>query len=65
MITPTEAEAHFLERLCQQAQSEGLSRIAGQISAALIVSDGSDQLVRIGGTAACQQGQCQYEHPPS
>ncbi len=36
----TEAEENFIERLGQLVQSAGLSRIAGQIWAALIVSDG-------------------------
>lgn len=46
----TEAEENFIERLGQQAQSNGLSRIAGQIWAALIVSDGpisSSELVEL------------------
>lgn len=46
----TEADARFIERLGQQAQSDGLSRIAGQIWAALIVSEGpisSSELVEL------------------
>lgn len=40
MTMLTESEARFIERLGQQTQSDGLSRIAGQIWAALIVCDG-------------------------
>ncbi|MEX2516280.1 MAG: MarR family transcriptional regulator [Gammaproteobacteria bacterium] len=46
----TEPESHFIERMGQQAQSDGLSKIAGQIWAALIVSDGpvsSSELVEL------------------
>ncbi|ARM84514.1 hypothetical protein LL273_16570 [Marinobacter salarius] len=35
----TESDARFIERMGQLAQAEGLSRIAGQIWAVLIVSD--------------------------
>lgn len=36
----TSAEQTFIERLGQQSQTDGISKIAGQIWAALIVSDG-------------------------
>lgn len=39
MKTLTESDARFIERMGQLAQSDGLSRIAGQIWAVLIVSD--------------------------
>ncbi|MAB50555.1 MarR family transcriptional regulator, partial [Marinobacter sp.] len=48
MKTLTESDRRFIERLGLQAQSEGFSRIAGQIWATLIVSDepvSSSQLV--------------------
>ena len=38
-IKLTEAESRFIERLGQQAQNDGITRIAGQIWAALIISD--------------------------
>lgn len=44
------AEQRFIERMGQQAQSDGLSRIAGQIWAALVLADeplGSMQLVEM------------------
>ncbi|PCC99459.1 GbsR/MarR family transcriptional regulator [Halopseudomonas pelagia] len=40
MTSLTEPESRLIERLGQQAQSDGLPRIAGQIWAALIISDG-------------------------
>jgi DNA-binding transcriptional regulator GbsR (MarR family) len=39
MTTLTESDARFIERMGLLAQSDGLSRIAGQIWAVLIVSD--------------------------
>lgn len=36
----TDAERRFIERMGQQVQSSGLSRIAGQIWAALVIADG-------------------------
>lgn len=39
MKTLTESDARFIERMGQLAQADGLSRIAGQIWAVLIVSD--------------------------
>lgn len=39
MRTLTKSDARFIERMGQLAQSDGLSRIAGQIWAVLIVSD--------------------------
>ena len=48
MQTLTDSDRRFIERLGLQAQSEGFSRIAGQLWATLIVSDGpvsSSQLV--------------------
>ena len=48
MKTLTDSDRRFIERLGLQAQSEGFSRIAGQLWATLIVSDGpvsSSQLV--------------------
>jgi len=40
MRKPTKPEWRFIERLGQQALADGISRIAGQIWAALIISDG-------------------------
>ena len=40
MKTSNAAELRFIEQLGQQAQNDGISRIAGQIWAALIISDG-------------------------
>lgn len=50
MKTLTESDARFIERMGQLAQSDGLSRIAGQIWAVLMVSDepvSSSELVNL------------------